>query len=136
MSAPALATFVLRVDAVANAALAAGVLALHGTLTEAAGLSNGWPLVVVALVLTANAALCWSAASGAPPSSRALRKLAGVDAVFTAAVFWFALVDPTGMANWLQTLLIALALLVAAVAVAKVLLARAIPMDRTVPLRS
>lgn len=124
MTAPAVATLVLRVDAAANALLAAGVLALLGPLTEAAGLPGVWPLVVLAPVLVMNAALCWRAARGGRPAPRALRGLAAVDAVFTVAVLSFALADVTAAVLWLRAMLVVLAIVVALVAAAKLLLAR------------
>lgn len=132
MSMPALATLVLRADAVANAVLATGILALSRTLTPATGLSGGWPFAVAAVLLLANAVLCWRAARGSRPSPRALRRLADVDAVFTIAVLWLALADPTGMLAWLRAVSITLAIVVGMVALAKVLLARRLAPTRSV----
>lgn len=124
MTPAALANLLLRLDAIANAALAAGVLAFRGPLTDAAGLGTAWPLGLVALLLVINAALCWRAASDDGPSPGALRGLAEIDAVFTLAGLGFTLAGPGTQPAWLRAVLIGLAIVVAGVAAAKFLLAQ------------
>lgn len=123
MSPSDLATLVLRADALANAALAAGIVALGGRLTDAAGLASGWSLTGLAVLLLVNGVLCWRAGRGVSPSRRALRGLADVDIVFTAGVLWFVVANPTGAEPWLRTVLIGLVVVVATVAATKLLLA-------------
>lgn len=132
MTPAALAHLLLRLDAVANAALAAGVLAFRGPLTNATGLNTAWPLGLVALLLAVNAALCWRAARSGRPSSGTLRGLAEIDAVFTVAVLGFALTGAAAQQTWLRAVLIGLAIIVAAVAAAKLLLAQRLAPDRRV----
>lgn len=121
MTATDLARLLLRLDAAANVALATATLALMGPVAEAAGLGTGWPLAAVAVALIGNGVACWQAASAAAP--RTLRVLAVVDVVFTLVVLAFVLAAPTGAAAWLRMTLLGLAVVVAAVAAAKALLA-------------
>lgn len=123
MSSTMFATIVLRADALANAALGAGTLALLGTLTRAAGLTSSWPAAVVGVVLLANGVGCWRAGRSDKPAPPAMRGLAVVDAAFVIAVLWFALAGPTGMETWLRTVLLGLAGVVLVVAAIKALLA-------------
>lgn len=124
MTATDLATLLLRLDALANASLAAGALVFRGPLTNAAGLGTTWAPGLVALALVVNAALCWRAARDDAPSPTALRVLAGVDTLFTVGVFSFALAGSDGHPTWLRAVLIGLPIIVAAVAAAKLLLAQ------------
>lgn len=136
MTAAALASLLLRLDALANAALAVGALAFREPLTNAAGLSNAWPLGLVALVFVANATLCWRAAGDDAPSPSALRGLAGVDTLFTVGVFGFAMAGSDARPTWLQAVLMGLAIIVATVAAAKLFLAqRLAPPREAVPQR-
>jgi hypothetical protein len=136
MTMRGVARLVLHVDAVVNVGLAAGVLALLGPLAAAAGLGSVWPLIVLAALLLANGALCWRAARADGPAPRALRGLAEIDVVFTVAVAWLALADPTGAATWLRVLLGGLAAAVGAVAAVKlVLAARLVPAEPVGPPR-
>lgn len=130
MTATAFGTLVLRLDAVANVALAAGMLALRGLLTSAAGLDSSWPLGVGAVLLAANGVLCWSAARSGSPSPGALRGLAGIDAVFVIAVLAVGLANSTAPAQWLPVALIGLAVVVAVVAAAKLVVAQRLAPQR------
>lgn len=134
MTTTTLATLVLRVDATANAALAAGVFALQERLTDAAGLASTWPLGVPAVLLAVNGALCWSATRGAGPSPRELRHLAEIDVVFAVAVLGLALADPSGADTWLRVVLGGLTAGVAVVAATKQLLAHRLIADPAAPL--
>ncbi len=114
MTAVSLGPVLLRVDAAANLVLAAAAVPLLG-----------WRFASVALLLVVNGVACWRTAATPTPSN--LRTLAAVDAAFTIAIVWFVVADPSAAAHWPRVALTGLAAVVAAMAAAKILLAKRHP---------
>jgi hypothetical protein len=108
-----ISALLLRLDAAANAVLAAILLAGSAPLSRAAGVDDGWPLLAIGVVLALNGVLCWQTARS--------------DLLFVVAVAAVAIADPTGAMSWLRWTLVALADVVAAVAAAKLVCARRLP---------
>ena len=117
-----LAVLTLRVDAVANLALAAALAVGAAPLARTLGVTQVWPLLIVAGVLVVNGALCWTGA-GAPRAGR-LRALAAVDIVFAVAMLTLAAVDPWGGEAGVRLVLAGLGDVVGLVAVVKLWCAR------------
>jgi len=122
-----ISALLLRLDAAANAVLAAILLAGSAPLSRAAGVDDGWPLLAIGVVLALNGVLCWQTARSGRLSSGALRRLAAGDLLFVVAVAAVAIADLTGAMSWLRWTLVALADVVAAVAAAKLVCARRLP---------
>ena len=116
-----LAAVTLRLDAVANVALAVALVALATPLARAVGLSP-WLLAAVAAAIVVNGALCWIAA--AAPRPDVLRRLAAVDVVFAAAMFALAALDPGAAVAPARWGMAALGDIVAVVALVKLWCAR------------
>ena len=117
-----LAVLILRVDAVANAGLAAALVLGAGPIARSLGLVQAWPLLVVAAVLVINAALCWATATG--PTPRRLRGLAGLDIVFAVAMLVLAALNPGGAEAGVRWVMAGLGDVVAVVAAVKLWCAR------------
>ena len=116
---------ILRLDAIANGAIAVALLIAARPLADAANFSSTWPLLVVAALLAANGVACWAAARSAAPAL--VRELGIVDVVFTAAVMAFAVLDPTAAGGWLRAALATLAGAVGIVGAIKLVGANRLP---------
>lgn len=112
-----LAVATLRLDAVANLVLAAALVAGAAPVAGELGLTETWPLVLVAALITVNGVLCWAVSR--QPQPTALRRLAGVDVVFCVAVLALAALDPGGAVAATRWVLVALGDIVAVVAAVK-----------------
>ncbi|MBW3604799.1 MAG: hypothetical protein KY460_07790 [Actinobacteria bacterium] len=116
-------TAIVRLDAVANLALAAVLAIAARPLTTALGLDGVAPLYLVAVLLAGNAVVLWQMARDGDPRPSELLRSAGIDLAFTIAVIAFALADPTAADPRLRWMLGGLAVAVGAVAAVKTLAA-------------
>lgn len=87
-----LAVVTLRVDAVANVALAVALAAGARPIADLVGLSQAWPVLLLAVLMVVNGAACWAVARR--PAADRLRRLAAVDAMFVAALLAVAVLNP------------------------------------------
>lgn len=117
----------LRLDAVANLVLAAALVAGAAPVAGALGLAEAWPLVLVAVLIAFNGVLCWAASRQPRPTG--LRRLAGVDVVFSIAVLALAALNPGDAGAAVRWVLVVLGDVVAVVAAVKLWCAGGVRLD-------